>query len=224
MTSVMLRFGSQIASDIRNSSQTFSQAPQAPTTLGDVLDILGKNPPSELPTLKTTSSRLADFLELRIDQITIDSVNEARDGFRAFLKGRKYKENAIRTYVNHARILIRRAAEFGWLPSAVVPVEWQGVLTLAANKNCKDLAHHLLRLRKRPSDVTVERCGRLDSTKAWPRPFLFQCKRQKEAILAPASRLRQHRANSKMSPARKELRSSPRPIPVGYEKRSTWSH
>lgn len=156
MTHETLQFGSPIATEVRDISQTITQKPHSVTTLGDLLDILGRNPPTEFPTLRTTCSRLADFLKEPIDQITVDSVNDTRDGFRAFLAGRKYKENAIRSYVNHARILMKRASELGWKPNQLVPEEWRSVLELAPKKKCSELAHDLSRLKKRPSDVSIE--------------------------------------------------------------------
>src|SRR5665213_1720349 len=100
MTTSVLQFGTQIARDLHDSSANGKTVVQDLKTLRDLMDLLIENPPSGIRMLPTTCMRLADYLEMSIDLITIDSVNDTRDGFRAFLEARKYKENAIRSYVN----------------------------------------------------------------------------------------------------------------------------
>ncbi|MGO9083681.1 MAG: hypothetical protein ACLQBK_00505 [Candidatus Sulfotelmatobacter sp.] len=156
MTTSLFQFGAQIATEVHEPSQATAQRPQAPTTLQELLDILEKNPPTEFPTLRTTCSWLAEYLEEPIDRIMVDTVNDRRDGFRAFLAGRPFKENTIRSYVNHARILLKHASELGWKPSDVVSEDWRSVVELASVKGCKDLAKYLSRSRKSPTDVALE--------------------------------------------------------------------
>jgi hypothetical protein len=157
MTCSSLQYGTQTALDVRDSSANSTTTAANVKTLGDLLELLEKNPPPELPTLRTTCCRLVDYLDGKpIDQVTVDSVCENRDGFRAFLKGRNYKENSIRSYVNHARILINSARELGWRPNEAVPEEWRGVLALAAGKRCAEIVIYLARIRKMPKDVTIE--------------------------------------------------------------------
>ena len=156
MTTSVIPFGTQIASDIRDSSANCADAARALKTLENLLDILGEKPPPAFPMLKTTSALLAAYLDQPISQITIDSVNESRDGFRRFLKGRKNKENSIRSYVNYARILLRIAAELGWKPNHAVPEEWRTVLALAKERKCETLANYIATVKKRPRDVSIE--------------------------------------------------------------------
>jgi integrase len=156
MTTSVIPFGTQIASDIRDPSANCADAARGLKTLENLLDILGEKPPPAFPMLKTTSALLAAYLDQPISQITIDSVNESRDGFRRFLEGRKHKENSIRSYVNYARILLRIAAELGWKPNHAVPEEWRTVLALARERKCETLANYIATVKKRPRDVSIE--------------------------------------------------------------------
>jgi hypothetical protein len=152
----VLQFGTPIALKVRDSSQNSAVEVRSPETLADLLDIFAENPPPEFPTMRTTCARLSDYLDMPVGQITIDSVNETRDGFRPFLEGRKYANNSIRTYVNHARRLLKSATQFGWKPDESMPEEWRGVLALAEESSCADLAKYIAKMRKSPQEVTIE--------------------------------------------------------------------
>jgi integrase len=106
--------------------------------------------------LRTTCSRIAAYLDMPAEQITIESVSETKPGFRPFLESRKYAENSIRTYVNHARILLNSATQLGWKPTEAVPEGWRGVLALAPERKCTDIVRHFARIRMLPNDVTIE--------------------------------------------------------------------
>lgn len=152
----VLQIGTQIATDARDSSENGTHKTRTPRTLADLLEILGEIPPREFPMLRSTCSMLGTYLDKPVDQITIDSVNESRSGFRPFLESRTYAENSIRTYVNHVRILLKSASEFGWKPDDAVPEQWRGVLALAGEKKCADVAKYLARIRKTPHEITIE--------------------------------------------------------------------
>jgi integrase len=155
MTPSVLQIGTQIAHDVRDSSADCANQLQSPKTLGDLLHILRENPPPEFPTMCTTCARLSSYLDKLIDQITIDSVNQTRDGFRPYLESRRYAESTVRTYVNHTRLLLKSAGEFGWEPKPVQE-EWRSVLALAQERKCADLAKYLAGIRETPRDVTIE--------------------------------------------------------------------
>src|ERR1700690_4270353 len=115
MSGLDLQFGSQIASVARSSSENVAPAPK-PKTLADLLEALAKDPPSEYPMLRTSSSQFTTYLNKAPAEITIDSISEAKSGFRAHLRNRQYKENTIRSYSNYIRILLNLAKELGWWP------------------------------------------------------------------------------------------------------------
>ena len=157
MTHSILQLGTQNATPIHNSSETNAHAAPELRTLGDLLHILAENPPREFPMLRSTSSLLAAYLNKLPDEIPVGLVSDSRDGFRSYLKGRKNTENSIRTYINYVRILLKYSREFGWQPPAMaISQRWGAVLELSATKECTGLAKSLARIRKEPSDVTIE--------------------------------------------------------------------
>src|SRR5580698_4960773 len=101
--------GSQIAYALPLSSPASSESSTPPVTVDDLLKIWELNPPLEIAVLKTTCSLLAEYLDTPLDNLSLDAVNDMRAGFRPFLFGRRYKENSIRTYVNHLQILLKNA-------------------------------------------------------------------------------------------------------------------
>jgi hypothetical protein len=123
-------------------------------TLGDLLRRLEKDPPPAFSMLRATCSLLGIYLNESTNDVLLDSVEQTRDGFRPFLKSRKYAGNSIRSSVNFRRILLKSAREFGWNPDAV-PEGWRGVLALAAERKHMDIVKELARIRTTPGDVTI---------------------------------------------------------------------
>jgi integrase len=156
MTHSVLQFGTQIAIVVRDSSANNTNEVRDLKTLGDLLHIFGENPPRDFAALRTASTWLAVYLDKAADQITIDAVDETRDGFRQFLESRGFAENTIRKYVDSVRGLLKNAKELGWRPTAAVPEEWRGVLALTADRKCVEIAEYFARTRKMPRDVTIE--------------------------------------------------------------------
>jgi integrase len=154
MTVSTLPFGSQLASELIDSSPNYLAEPMSPKTLDDLLQIWERVPPRQLPVLQTTCSLLSTYLNVSVEELLLDSVNDNKDGFRAFLRDRKYKENSIRTYVNHVRILLASAGEYGWRAQDV-PEAWRSVLEIAVEKKCDALVRHLARFIKTPADVSL---------------------------------------------------------------------
>jgi hypothetical protein len=156
MTPSVLPIGTQTAYDVRDSSERFTPKERTLKTLRDLFDIFDENPPRSLPMLRATWSLFGVYLQMPADQITIDSVFENREDFPRFLESRKYAKNSVRSYANYVRILLRKAEEFGWNPDEAFPEAWRGVLALAPEHKCADIAKHLARMRKTPADVTIE--------------------------------------------------------------------
>jgi hypothetical protein len=156
MTIFTVQNGASIAPAVRTVSENCLVQPVTPNTVGELLDILCGGPLPELPVLKTTCSRLTDYLGIQINQLTIDMVNESRDGFRTFLEGRHYKENAVRSYVNHARILLKHAKGQGWKPGEFVPEAWKTVFAHRTSVGCRRMLRHFSRCTADPRLVTIE--------------------------------------------------------------------
>ena len=156
MTTSVIPFGAPIAPDVRDASTSSLPEARSLITLGDLLNILGENPPPSFPMLRTTCALLGNYLNEPVEQISIDRLNESREDFRAFLQRSKYKEASIRSYINFARILLKSAKSLGWKTTDSIPEAWRGVLALAADKKCTTIVKYFARAKKLPRDVTVE--------------------------------------------------------------------
>jgi Phage integrase family len=156
MNAEVLQFGSEIAQEARGASENCVVELANPKTLGNLMKIWAQDPPRQHAMLRTTTARLADYLETPVEDIPIETVERSRRGFRAFLEGRKYGENSIRTYVNHVRILLDIARAAGWELQDSMSEEWKRVLGLTDDRRCKELVWHLISIRKTPHEVTTE--------------------------------------------------------------------
>lgn len=157
MTTENSSVGAQLATAMPISSQNAQIAAIVPTTITELLDLLEKAETKGMPMLRTAQGVLATFLSTSTDRLTIQSVFDAKDLFRQYLVGRKYAENSIRTYVNHAKILINSARAFGWVSVDTVPSEWQEVLALAKKRVIKkSLVKYLASVRPTPAVVTPD--------------------------------------------------------------------
>ncbi len=130
-------------------------------TLSDLLDIWETCPPRELAMLRTTSSLLTAFLGKSPDQITIDTVSESRDGFRAYLVSRTYAKNSVRSYVNYVRILLESATALGWKQGTALDREWVGIQEHVTSHECSKIIKHFVHTGKRPAAITT------DDTEGW---------------------------------------------------------
>jgi integrase len=145
--------GTLLAREVRNSSETTGLP--SPKTIEDLLIRLREDPPNTLPMLCSTAARLSDYLGKCPNEMTIDEVAAARNGFRPFLIDRKYKPGAVKSYVNYVRIFLDCAAKCGWNPDESVPEAWRGVMNLAEAAKCKDFVMHFARLKASPNEVTL---------------------------------------------------------------------
>jgi hypothetical protein len=65
--------------------------------------------------LRTTVGHICDCLNIPFDQLTIDAMDGLAPRFTTYLQGRHHKPNAIRSYRNFARLLLRKAKELAQL-------------------------------------------------------------------------------------------------------------
>jgi hypothetical protein len=151
-----LPFGTEHAIEVRDSSANDSVKARKLETLDDLLDIFAETLPSGFAMLRTTCVRLSDYFNKPCGQITIDDLDERKDGFRGFLEDRKYRKNAIRSYVNYVNTLLKNASALGWKPSELMPEEWRKVMAKAAGRECADVVKYFSRIRETPRDVTIQ--------------------------------------------------------------------
>jgi len=119
------------------------------------MDILSGDPPKAFRMLKSTCSHLSAFFGKSPAEIMFDSIEAEKDGFRLFLKSRKYSRNSIRTYGNHVNMLLNLARECGWRPGACIPPQWLKVYELSKQRKCAKLVRYLARIRSAPKDVSI---------------------------------------------------------------------
>lgn len=155
MTTVNVPDGSQIAQVPPASSLTADKFAIVPKTVADLLVLLEQQGMKGMPMLRTTSGVLATFLSATHDRLTIQSVHDTKDQFRSYLTERRYAENSIRTYVNHAKILLNAAGQFGWVPSEEIPPAWEPVLNCGRSRKLpRNLVKHLMVLKPEPIHVS----------------------------------------------------------------------
>lgn len=152
MTNGVMEIGNEIASDI--SSESTGRDSAVVRTLGDLLTCLEAKRPPALAMLRTTCSRLSAFFDKPVTEISIDDVVDSREEFRAFLQGRKYARNSIRTFVNYTRILISLSSKHGWEPGKEIREEWRKPAALAEGRHCRSIVTYFSKRFKSPSDVT----------------------------------------------------------------------
>jgi hypothetical protein len=155
MTTENTTSGTPIALTLRPPSPSAQPIAIVPNTIPDLLEILEEAGTKGMPMLRTACGVLATFLSTPVDRLTIQAVFETKDLFRTYLVGRKYAENSIRTYVNHAKILINSARAAHWAPVDSVPEQWREVLAQAKKQAIrKNLVKYLAAIRPTPTKVT----------------------------------------------------------------------
>ena len=161
MTTVDIQSGTEIATAMPLASLKGQLVPIAPVTVTELLGLLEGSDVKGIPMLKTASGVLATYVSVPIDQLTIQAVFEGKDLFRSYLIGRKYAENSVRTYVNHAKMLINLATKLGWVPIDTVPPAWVEVLARSKKQAIKkNLVKFLANARPAPALVTEEDANR----------------------------------------------------------------
>jgi hypothetical protein len=156
MTTDNTTFGTPIALTLRPASPSVQTVAILPNTIPDLLAIMEEAGTNGMPMLRSACGVLATFLLTPADRLTIQAVFDAKDTFRKYLVGRKYAENSIRTYVNHAKILVNSARALGWTPTDSVPPQWQEILSQARGQVIrKNLVKYLAAIRPRPTEVTA---------------------------------------------------------------------
>jgi hypothetical protein len=159
MTATNERHGTQIALKLPTSSPSSQTDVIVPNTIADVLERLEQDGTKGMPMLRTATGVLATYLSTAANHLTIQAVFDGKDSFRAYLVGRKYAENSIRTYVNQNNILLKAAKEFGWTPTDDVPSAWKPVMDCSRHGSCKirkSLLKYLIAVRPTPDAVTDE--------------------------------------------------------------------
>jgi hypothetical protein len=115
MSSSFIVNGTAVAPFLPAPSQPVAESAAQLSTLQDLLDIIRNCGDKNLPMLRTTAVRLSEFKNQSIGQLSIEALVDIRLHFKAYLKERRYTDNSVRTYVQNAQRLLRRAEELGWV-------------------------------------------------------------------------------------------------------------
>jgi len=156
MTTEIERNGTQIAYVMPIHSSNASLDAILPNKVSEVIEVLKQREAKGLPMLRTTFGVLSSFLSTSPNELSLQAVFDTKELFRPYLVGRKYSENSIRTYVNHAKIILNTASELGWKPVDELPESWKPVMVFAKKlKINRDLVKFLAKRCLSPLQVTA---------------------------------------------------------------------
>jgi hypothetical protein len=135
MNATTQTIGNQNGRNLRDSTQLPLIYPQL-KTVQDLLTALQGS--RYFSMLRTTAGHISSFLKLPVEQLAIDALLDLGPSFRLYLKERRYKRDAVRSYSNFAAMLLRGAKEMGWVPQQSEVLEaWQLILAaMPKNSGC----------------------------------------------------------------------------------------
>lgn len=155
MNVTVVQLGTQIATDVLDSSGIEPFGIGAPQTLGDLVATWRETHPKAESMLRTTCVRLSDYFQAPIGEIRLDSIEESRNGFRPFLVARGFSEHSVRTYVNHLQVLLKSAESAGWRHTEHIPEAWHRIMMFIQGRRIAGLVRDLAAVRKTPQDVVT---------------------------------------------------------------------
>jgi hypothetical protein len=156
MNTSRAKIGTKTEHYLRDTALFASISPLNLQTVRDLLEALDGDPHRAM--LRTTAALLSASLNVPVERLKIDALVDVVAPFKAYLKGRHYKRNAVRSYSNYAGMLVRRAKKLGWSPqSPEVPEPWKPILAAAGKeKGCAGIVRYAIREGKTPLEFTDE--------------------------------------------------------------------
>lgn len=154
-----MEFGTQLALDLREPAGSCSISQSNLASLCDLLAAVkksGKEQGKTIAMIRRTLALVEAFLARCPEEITVNELSETGPAFKAYLKGRGYRRNSIRSYMGYRRILLRHAETLGWTyEQLALPEEWEAVLKLLGNGNpYRPIAAYAAQKGKHPSVLT----------------------------------------------------------------------
>jgi integrase len=107
--------------------------------------------------LRTTARHVSACLDVPVEQLSIDALVGVASRLTAYLRARRYKRNAIRSYRNYAGMLLREAKLLGWMPrepKAQVSEAWRTITSVAKAQRCAGIVRHAIAQGIMPSDFS----------------------------------------------------------------------
>jgi hypothetical protein len=179
MNAQAIAIGTESAPRPRQPLLPFLISPKRLSTVQDLLNVV--DPPSsagkKVPMLWTTAVRLSEFADLPIDKLPIEALLDVDTAFAVYLEQHRYSKNSVRSYIQNARRLLRRAEELGWVSGNQAVAEAWNPIWIALKqvpRSPKSLVRFAIAKGKRPSDFretdlqawseSMERRGRKHAT------------------------------------------------------------
>ena len=147
--------GTQNDADVRRSSRSFHISPEQVQTVQDLLAELQNH--KSISMLRTTARHVSACLDVPVEQLSIDALVGVASRLTAYLRARRYKRNAIRSYRNYAGMLLREAKLLGWMPrepKAQVSEAWRTITSVAKAQRCAGIVRHAIAQGIMPSDFS----------------------------------------------------------------------
>jgi len=128
--------------------------------LQELLNAIREAPPrlsGQAAMLRTVGSRLSEFLEKPLEQISIDELIPIGPRFKAYLKERRYDSDTVRAYCYHLRKVVKIAPNFGWVRQwADVAKEWEKIRQAVWNpkNSAVQIVEYAISIGKPPAQLT----------------------------------------------------------------------
>lgn len=158
MNAITRTIGTQNDTNVRNSSRSFHISPKQLQTVQDLLAELEEH--KHISMFRTTARHVSACLDVRVEQLNIDALDGVASRLTAYLRARRHKPNAVRSYRNYAGMLLREAKHLGWMPrepNAKVSEAWKTILaSVTKAKGCAGIVHYAIAQRIMPSNFSDE--------------------------------------------------------------------
>jgi hypothetical protein len=128
----------QFELDLRDTAQSDRISLRKSRTVQALLECVGRDPTSRdlQSMIRSTANHIALCFGRPLDAIQVTELAHALPQFGAYLRERRFKRHSIRSYLNYARILLRKARDLGWVGTDPdVEAAWAPVLATIPSQN-----------------------------------------------------------------------------------------
>ena len=158
MNGITQTIGTQDDANVRNSSRSFHISPKQVKTVMDLLSELEKH--KHICMFRTTARHVSACLDVPVEQLSIDALVGVASRLTAYLRARRYKHNAVRSYRNYAGMLLQEAKHLGWVPrepDVKVSEAWKTIFaSVVKAPGCAGIVRYAIAQGIMPSDFRDE--------------------------------------------------------------------
>jgi integrase len=115
-------------------------------------------------------------MSIPVDQIPIEALIDSDDRFNAYLKERRFKRNAVRSYSNFLKILLRQARQLGWsYQEPALRKEWEPILAaVEKSSGCSGIVRFAIQKGKTPATFSDDDISKwMETMVAAGRSYLY---------------------------------------------------